>query len=62
MPPIDLIGSNEAARILSINRATLNRWAATGRVPIAIDMDGLTGAKLYERADIEALAKIRAAA
>ena len=62
MPPIDLIGSNEAARILSINRATLNRWAAAGRVPIAIDMDGLTGAKLYERADIEALAKIRRAA
>ena len=62
MPPIDLIGSNEAAAILSINRATLNRWAAAGRVPIAIDMDGLTGAKLYERADIEALAKIRAAA
>ena len=62
MPPIDLIGSNEAARILSINRATLNRWAAAGRVPIAIDMDGLTGAKLYDRADIEALAKIRRAA
>ena len=62
MDQTTLVGSIEAARILSINRATFNRWAASGRVPIAINLDGLTGAKLYERADIEALAKIRAAA
>ena len=62
MDQTTLVGSIEAARILHVNRATFNRWAAAGHVPIAINLDGLTGAKLYERADIEALAKIRAAA
>ena len=62
MPETDLIGSNEAAAILSIDRATLNRWAASGHVPIAVNAPGITGPKLYKRADIEALAKIRAAA
>ena len=58
----DLIGSYEAARILSIDRATFNRWAKRGLVPIALTAPGVTGPRLFLRSDIEALAVKRAKA
>ena len=58
----DLLGSFEASRILSVDRATFNRWAKRGLVPIAITAPGVTGPRLFLRADIEALATKRAKA
>lgn len=60
--PHDLIGSLEAAAILGIDRATFNRWAARGDVKPVVTAPSKVGARLFHRADIEALAKERAAA
>jgi predicted DNA-binding transcriptional regulator AlpA len=51
-----LIGSAQAAKILKVSRATFNRWVAAGEVPVAVEMDGLTGARLFDADVIEALA------
>ena len=58
----DLIGSAVAARLLGINRATFNRWAARDDAALVVKIPGRTGVRLFHRADIEALAKIRSAA
>lgn len=36
--------------------STINRYAKDGRLPTAQRLDGPTGARLYRRADVEALA------
>ena len=46
-----LIGSARAAQMLSVDRATFNRWVKAGRLTPA-----LTGARLFDRRDVEALA------
>lgn len=51
------VSAAEAAAILRISRATLNRWAAAGTVSIVHEMPGRTGARLFDRAEIEALAE-----
>lgn len=51
----ELIGSAESAAILEIDRATFNRWVAIGRVKAAAELPGRTGARLFRRADVEAL-------
>lgn len=62
MPPAsDLIGSAESARIAGVNVATVNRWAASGVLPVAARLPGRTGARLFRRRDVERLAKSRAA-
>lgn len=58
----DLIGSAEAARILNIDRGTLSRWVADGRLKAAIQLDGPTGARLFHRRDVTALAAEQEAA
>lgn len=53
----DLIGTKEAAELLGKSVATLNRWAADGRSDRpqpAVSLPGETGARLYQRADVEA--------
>jgi predicted site-specific integrase-resolvase len=57
----DLISAREAAIILSINRATVHRWIEQGLVPVAVKAPGIRGARMFHRADIEALAAKRAA-
>lgn len=53
--PDDLIATAQAAEIHGVDVATINRWARTGRLPVAIKIPGKTGANLYRRADVEAL-------
>ena len=61
-PPSDPpIGAAEAARILGCDTTTVQRWARTGKLPIALKMPGVTGALLFRREDVEALAKEPAA-
>ena len=62
MQQSDLINSAQAAAILLVDRATFNRWATKGLVPIAIQGPGLTGMRFYHRADILELATSRRAA
>lgn len=51
-----LIGSQQAAKVFRVDRATFNRWVAEGRIPVAITMDGATGARLFDADVIDELA------
>jgi len=55
-----LIGSAQAAKIFGVDRATFNRWVAAGQIPIAVDMDGRTAARLFDADLIDQLARERA--
>jgi excisionase family DNA binding protein len=57
----DLVTTAEAAEILGRPLATINRWASEGRLPRAAKLPGRTGANLYRRSDVEALASERRA-
>lgn len=57
----DLIGSLEASTILDVDRATVNRLALRGDITPALICPGYKGSNLFCRADVEALAKKRAA-
>lgn len=52
----DLIGTVEAAEIIGVERSTLSRWVASGRITPAMQLQGTTGAMLFHRADAVALA------
>lgn len=54
-----LIGSAQAAKVFGVDRATFNRWVAAGRIPIALELDGATGARLFDADVIDALAAER---
>lgn len=57
MPQHQFIGSAEAALLLHIDRSTLIRWVAAGKLTPSLRVSATpTGAHLFERADIEALA------
>lgn len=57
MGTLNLVGTPEACRILRRSHQTVNRWAADGRLPVAYQHGGGgKGARLYLRADVEALA------
>lgn len=58
MPPTnDLIGSAEACELLGgIDRSTLSRWVAFGKLSPAQRLPGRNGAFLFLRSDVEALA------
>lgn len=58
----DLVSTSEAKDIIGCSIATVNRHAAAGRLPIAKQIDGIRGARLYHRADVEALRDEMAAA
>lgn len=62
MPPTTetLIGSAEACDVLGIDRSTLSRWVALGHIAPALRLPGQTGAHLFDRADVERLARERA--
>lgn len=56
-----LIGSAQAAKAFGVSRATFNRWVQAGSIPIAVEMDGLTGARLFAADVIDQLAADKAA-
>ena len=51
-----LIGSMQAAKRFGVNRATFNRWVADGKIPVAVALDGQTGARLFDADVIDQLA------
>jgi excisionase family DNA binding protein len=56
-----MIGSLEASQILGVDRATITRWALEGRLAYQ-RLPGQTGAYVFDRADVEKLAREKAAA
>lgn len=52
----DLIGTAEASRILGIEKTTLTRWVADGRVTAEAKLPGKNGAFLFNRSEIVAYA------
>ncbi len=61
MSQSELLGVSEAAALVGVSIATIKRAASAGQLPIAHKMPGQTGAYLFHRTDVEALAKGRAA-
>lgn len=45
----DLVGSAEACQILEIDRSTLSRWVASGRLDYWVKLPGDNGAFMFER-------------
>lgn len=53
----EIIGSRDACRILDINKSTLTRWVASGRItPAGRIGKGVTSAFVFYRADVEKIA------
>jgi predicted site-specific integrase-resolvase len=57
----DFIAAPEAARILGVDTRTVQRQAARGELPVLSKLSGRTGAYLFHRSTIEAVALERAA-
>lgn len=55
----NLVPSAEAAARIGINRATLTRWVASGKITPAYKLDGIRGAYLFRPADVERLVRDR---
>ena len=55
-----LIGSAQAASRIGVDRATFNRWVKAGKVPFVFEMEGDTGARLFDPEVIEQIAAERA--
>ena len=56
MKPTDLLTSAEVCERLGIDRSTLSRWVAAGRIRPATKLPGIRGAFLFARADVERIA------
>jgi excisionase family DNA binding protein len=52
MTEAQLIGSAEACGILGIDRGTLIRWIASGRIHAVQKLPGQTGAYIFDRAEV----------
>lgn len=50
----DLIPTKAVAEHLGTTVATVNRWAAEGRITPAVEMPGKTGARLFRLEDVKA--------
>ena len=59
--PDKLLSSAEVCDLLHIDRSTLSRWVAAGRIKPAHQLPGRTGAFLFYGSDVSALAKAMAA-
>lgn len=51
-----LIGSEQAAKAFGVNRATFNRWVKANRIPVAGELEGRTGARMFDADVIAELA------
>ncbi|MDQ6524284.1 helix-turn-helix domain-containing protein [Nocardioides sp. LHD-245] len=49
----DLLASVEVCAELNIDRSTLSRWVAAGRIEPATKLPGLRGAFLFARTEVE---------
>ena len=61
MPQPDLLSTAEVAALLGRRVGTINRWVRIGKLSPVVAMAGRTGARLFDRADVEALERERAA-
>ncbi len=52
----NLVGTAEAAHRLGIERSTISRWVAAGRLTPAVKLAGPTGAMLFDAGAIDRLA------
>jgi hypothetical protein len=55
--PCDLIGAGEAAALLNVSKPTLTRRIAAGSLKPLAQLDGRKGAFIFDRNDIQALAR-----
>lgn len=60
-PPAEYLGAAEAARRLGIDRSTFNKQVRMGAIPTAMKLPGRTGARLFDPAVIDRLARLRRA-
>ncbi len=56
-----LMTSAEVCSALGIDRSTLSRWVAAGRIEPAVKAPGKRGAFLFSKASVEAVVKSEAA-
>lgn len=57
--PPRLLRSAEACARLNIDRSTLTRWVAAGKITPAYKLDGLRGAYLFSPVDVDRLVAAR---
>lgn len=57
--PGQLIGAAEACTILHIDRSTLSRRIRDGKLVPLAQLDGPNGAFVFDRSDLEAIARVR---
>lgn len=50
--PADLIGAGVVCSMLSIDRATMSRWIAKGKLLPLAQLDGPRGAFIFDRNDV----------
>lgn len=55
MTRYELIGARDVATLLGVSRATVNRWAESGRISQVGEL-GKRGIRVFDRAAIEAIA------
>lgn len=56
-----LMTPRQVEQLLNINKATLSRWVAAGKITPAYVADGVNGIRLYDPVDVERIAQERAA-
>jgi hypothetical protein len=44
-----LINSRDAAALFGVHRATFNRWAAAGKIPVVYEGEGIRGDRLFDK-------------
>lgn len=54
-PDTQLVGTAEAAQILGKDVSTVARWVRLKKLSPVAKLPGLTGARLFNRSDVEAL-------
>lgn len=57
MTDVTQIGSRDAANLVGVTQTTINRWVQSGRLVPVAEFPGYRGARLFARADVEALAE-----
>ena len=51
----ELLSTAEAAALLGKSIATINRWADSGALPVAVKAPGIRGARFFAAAEVEKL-------
>lgn len=51
----ELLSTAEAAALLGKSIATINRWADSGALPVAVKAPGIRGARFFARGAVEAM-------